>query len=51
VGESQHSGEIFLNDGRAFFVKMKSKSVRAWGFILVELIQGSENFNFLYGPV
>jgi hypothetical protein len=30
---------------------MKSKTVRAWGFVILELVQGSENFFFLYGSV
>jgi hypothetical protein len=38
VSEVEHSGEIFLNDVLTFFVEMKSETVWARGFVILELV-------------
>jgi hypothetical protein len=51
VGEADHSGEVFLDDVPTFFIKMQGEAIWARCFVVLELVQGSEDLFFLDGPV
>jgi hypothetical protein len=44
VGETYHSYEVFLDDVPTFFIEMQGEAIRARSFVILELVQGSEDF-------
>jgi len=49
--ETYHSYEVFLDYMLAFFIEMQGEAIRTQSFVILELVQCSEDFCFLDGSV